>query len=120
LLLKEKAQTLNAETELWGIFKACFVGRIYIRHHLTDALREVGGHIGYETAPAFRRMGVGSAMLSQALPIAKSLGLSEVLMTCDDNNLASIKIIEKNGGILREKKQIAQGKPIKRYYWIVL
>ena len=115
-----KAGPIVQETELWGIANGTFVGSIAIRHELNDALRITGGNIGYDTVPRFRRKGYATAMLHQALPIAKTLGLSKVLLTCDDNNAASTRVIEKNGGKLAETKEIAQGQPKKRYYWIQL
>lgn len=108
------------QTELWAISGKDYVGRIAIRHKLNDDLKIMGGHIGYDTRPSYRGRGVGSAMLKQALPIAKSLGLSEVMLTCNDDNLASIRIIEKNGGELRERKLQTSEGPMKRYYWIKL
>ncbi len=106
-------------TEFWAVADGKFVGRIAIRHELNEALKIVGGHIGYDTAPSYRRLGVASQMLALCLPIAKKFGLSKVLLTCDDTNIASIKVIEKNGGTLSGKRQLEDGK-IKRYYWISL
>jgi predicted acetyltransferase len=59
-------------------------------------------------------------MLRQALPAARALGLTAVLLTCDDTNVASIRVIEKNGGALRETKTLDANRPPKRYYWISL
>ncbi len=108
------------ETSFWAIVDNQFAGRISLRHELTPALRIVGGHIGYDVSPLFRKQGVASEMLRKILPLAKTIGLIEVLLTCDDNNVGSIKAIEKNGGVLGETKKIAEGKPLKRYYWIPL
>ncbi len=108
------------ETSFWAIVDNQFAGRISLRHELTPALRIVGGHIGYDVSPLFRKKGVASEMLRKILPLAKTLGLIEVLLTCDDTNVGSIKAIEKNGGVLKETKKIAEGKPLKRYYWIPL
>jgi predicted acetyltransferase len=94
------------------------MGRISIRHELNDFLRAFGGHIGYDTVPSFRGRGIATEMLRQALPVARALGLTEVLITCDDTNAASIRVIEKNGGSLRETKVHDPSKPLKRYYWI--
>jgi predicted acetyltransferase len=116
----QRTAVLVPSTTLWADVNGEFAGRISIRHELTDALRKMGGHIGYDTAPSFRGRGVASQMLHLALPIAKKLGLSEVLLTCDDTNIASIKVIEKNGGVLEEIKFYEEGKPLKRYYWIDL
>jgi predicted acetyltransferase len=37
-------------------------------------------------------------MLKAALPIAREVGIDRVLITCDVDNVASRKVIEKNGG----------------------
>jgi len=108
------------KTHLWAIEDERFVGRISIHHHLTDALRLEGGHIGYDTVPSARGRGVATEMVRQALPVARALGLREVLVTCDDTNAASIRVIEKNGGQLRETKVLASSRPLKRHYWIDL
>ncbi len=107
-------------TELWAIVNSQFVGRLSIRHELNASLRQFGGHIGYDTRPSFRQRGIASEMLRLSLPIAKSLGIMSALLTCNDDNLASIKVIEKNGGKLQETKPQYEGGPMKRYYWIKL
>ncbi len=109
-----------AKTHLWAISGGSFVGRVAIHHALCDALRVSGGHIGYDTLPSLRGRGVASEMLRQALPVARGLGLGEVLLTCDDANAASIRVIERNGGALRDTRSPAPGRPLKRYYWISL
>jgi predicted acetyltransferase len=108
------------KTHLWAIAEEQFVGRISIHHELNDALRAEGGHIGYDTVPPFRGRGAAAEMLRQALPVARSLGLKEVLLTCDDTNAASIRVIERNGGSWRETKSLDANRPMKRYYWITL
>lgn len=108
------------ETELWAVLDGIYVGRISIRHKLNDDLQTMGGHIGYDTRPTYRGRGIASSMLKQALPIAKKLGITDALLTCNDSNVASIKIIEKNLGVLRETKPQYEGGPLKRYYWISL
>lgn len=113
-------ETRVPKTHLWAVAGEHFVGRISIHHELNDALRVEGGHIGYDTVPSFRGRGIATEMLRQALPVARALGLSEVLLTCDDTNAASIRVIEKNGGVLREKKAPGAGRPLKRYYEIAL
>ncbi|MSP59265.1 MAG: GNAT family N-acetyltransferase [Myxococcales bacterium] len=87
---------------------------------MRDALRVEGGHIGYDTVPSFRGRGVATEMLRQALPLARALGLTAVLITCDDTNAASIRVIEKNGGSLKERKALDASRPLKCYYFIAL
>lgn len=115
-----RTETLVPKTHLWAVTEEQFVGRISIHHELNDALRAEGGHVGYDTVPSFRGRGVATEMLRQALPFARALGLQEVLLTCDDTNAASIRVIERNGGTLRETKALAANRPSKRYYWIAL
>ena len=115
-----KDDILVPETELWAMMNDEYVGRISIRHRLSDSLREFGGNIGYDTVPSYRGIGVATQMLAKALPVARELGLSQVLLTCDDDNQASIRVIEKNGGVLKEIKIYQPLKSLKRYYWIDL
>lgn len=115
-----RSETSVPKTHRWAVSDDVFVGRISIHHELNDALRISGGHIGYDTVPSLRGRGVATAMLGQALPLARALGLTAVLLTCDDTNAASIRVIERNGGALRETRALEAGKPLKRYYWITL
>jgi predicted acetyltransferase len=94
------------------------IGAINIRHYLNDYLLSYGGHIGYGIRPTQRKKGYAVQMLSMALPIAKELGIEKALLTCDKENIASAKTIQKNGGIL-ENEVIEEGKMIQRY-WIDL
>lgn len=97
-----------------------FIGRVSIRHELTERLREIGGHIGYEIRPSKRRQGYGTLILSLALNEARSLGLRRALITCDETNVGSRKIIEYNGGVLENKVSQGEGKPNKLRFWIEL
>lgn len=85
-------------TTLWWAEGGQMLGRLAIRHRLTPALEKAGGHIGYDVRPSARRRGHATAMLAAALPVAASLGIARALLTCDDTNTASQRVIEKNGG----------------------
>lgn len=95
------------------------VGRVSIRHQLNGFLLQWGGHIGYGVRPAFRRRGYATTILKLSLGIAHQLGLEQVLVTCDDTNIASATVIERCGGRLED---IVPGEaadcPPKRRYWI--
>lgn len=78
------------------------VGRISLRHSLTPWLLAVGGHIGYSVRPSARRSGHATAALGLMLPIAAERGIDPVLVTCDDDNVGSRKVIEANGGVLED------------------
>lgn len=119
-LLAQAKEGAPPKTQLWAIVDERFAGRIGIHHALTDALRREGGHVGYDTVPSFRRRGVATAMLRAALPVARELGLDEVLMTCDDTNAGSIRVIEANGGVLRATTVLDPARPAKRYYTLAI
>jgi predicted acetyltransferase len=90
-------------TNLWWVEGEEYLGRIAIRHRLTDGLRRVGGHVGYDVRRSRRREGHATAMLAAALPVAHRLGIDPALVTCDIDNVASRKVIEANGGVLENE-----------------
>ena len=105
----------------WLIDKGQFIGRVGVRHKLNKRLRDFGGHIGYAIRPSKRKKGYGTQILKLALLKAKKLGLKQVMITCDEFNIASRKIIESNGGKLKEKVKSKESKNgILRKYWIKL
>lgn len=83
--------------------KELFIGEVSIRHHLNDALMQYGGHIGYGIRYSEWGHGYGTRLLNLALMKAKEMGISYPMITCDDDNIASAKVIEKNGFILFDK-----------------
>jgi predicted acetyltransferase len=93
------------------------VGRVSIRHELNEFLTNEGGHIGYAVRPAYRRRGYATEILRQALIIARAEGVDRVLVTCDEHNSASAKIIERMGGALEDVRMGSDG-IAKRRYWI--
>ena len=86
-----------------------FVGAINLRW-LEDARGRaiealpphVLGHVGYSIRPAFAGNGYGTAALAAMLEQAGEIGLPRLVVICDATNLASRRIIEKNGGRLVE------------------
>jgi len=111
---------LVPSSEFWLVRGRRILGRISVRHRLNANLEIEGGHIGYDVRPSERRKGYGSLMLELALEEARTIGLKRVLITCDTDNIASAKIIEKNGGIF-ERHDISpmSGKQLNQY-WIEL
>jgi predicted acetyltransferase len=94
------------------------VGRSSIRHALTEFLEREGGHIGYSVLRAHRRRGYATEILRQSLIIARAAGIDRVLVTCDDDNVGSIAVIEACGGRLEDVvESAARGTRIRRY-WI--
>jgi predicted acetyltransferase len=106
-------------TFLFAFVEMRIVGRVSIRHSLNAFLWRVGGHIGYVVVPEFRRRGYATTILRLSIQIGREkLGIKRILVTCDDDNIGSIRTIEKNGGIL---ENIISGPDLdkpKRRYWI--
>lgn len=108
-------------TMFWLIDNGEFIGRIQIRHELTEYLSKRGGHIGYYIRPTKRKMGYGKKILEMALTEAKKLGFEKVLLSCNDDNAGSWKIIEANGGVLENIiEPEKEGEKKKRRYWITI
>ncbi len=99
-------------TTLWWVDGTAYLGRIAIRHQLTQHLLDYGGHIGYDIRPSARRRGHATAMLNRTLPVAAGLGINPALITCDEDNIGSRKVIESNGGRLEDQRGI------KLRYWV--
>jgi predicted acetyltransferase len=95
------------------------VGRTSIRHRLNARLERIGGHIGYAVVPEFRGRGYATEILRQSLAMAKDrLGISRAMVTCDDDNAASRRVIEKCGGVLQDVISGPDLRAPKRRYWI--
>ncbi|MEJ3659177.1 GNAT family N-acetyltransferase [Actinomycetes bacterium KLBMP 9759] len=92
-------------TSWWWVEGTEYLGRIAVRHELTDALRESGGHIGYDVRASARRRGHATAMLRAVLPLARELGVRPAaLLTTDVTNIGSRAVIEACGGTLQDDR----------------
>lgn len=79
------------------------VGMGNLRHMLTAALKNAGGHIGYAISPKHRGKGYGKVLLKLLLQEAKKLDIDKVLITVNINNIASQKVALANGGVITNK-----------------
>lgn len=96
------------------------VGVFSLKFELTQFLLDFGGHIGYAVRAKRRKRGLATRMLKQGLDIARELGFEKVLLVCDDDNLASERVIIKNGGAYENRLfDPDEGVYVKRY-WIAL
>nr|WP_255669829.1 GNAT family N-acetyltransferase [Aeromicrobium wangtongii] len=108
-----------AHAELVAEVDGEVVGRSSIRWELNDFLRRLGGHIGYAVRPAHRRQGYATEILRQSVQILRDRGVHRILVTCDDDNLASARVIEANGGVLEAVvPHDDPDEPPRRRYWI--
>jgi predicted acetyltransferase len=88
------------------------VGFLALRHELNAWLLEEGGHIGYSVRPSRRLEGHATRALALAVRRAAELGIDKALVTCDEDNVASARTIEHNGGVYEDTRNG------KRRYWI--
>nr|WP_258102448.1 GNAT family N-acetyltransferase [Vibrio campbellii] len=71
------------------------LGSIRVREGNNDYLENVIGHIGYETAPDVQGKGIATLMLNW---VKTEIIKDFAIVTCDVNNTASRRVIEKAGG----------------------
>jgi predicted acetyltransferase len=111
-----------AQLDLWLVEGERFLGMASLRPELNKHLEKRGGNIGYAVRASERRKGYGNLILKLTLEHIRELGLGleKVLVTCHDENLGSIRIIEKNGGVLQDKVKIPGLAVPERRYWIEL
>ena len=94
------------------------VGMIDIRHYLNEYLTQIGGNIGYSVRKTERNKGYAKQMLKLALEKCKELKIKKVLITCDEDNIASEKVILSANAKLEDIRNI-DGENKKRF-WIEL
>ena len=107
---------------LFWITDGEFAGSINLRfQHGTEKLPPyVSGHVGYGVVPWKRRRGYATRALALLLPIARAEGLARVLVTCDDGNIASRKVILANGGAFAGTAPDPVTGATKLLFWIAL
>lgn len=111
------------ETLLWYADGEAFLGSVQLRYRLTPLLEQWGGHVGYAVRPSARGRGYASAMVAGMLDHVRTHHpeLTRVMLTVAESNTASIRVIEKNGGVLTDRMAHPwhQGE-MGRRYWIEL
>lgn len=121
----KKAQTIpqhdnySTMTIYYAFMDGEIAGQIHCRWQVEKGnLSSIGGYIGYMTAPSYRGQGVMTALLSFALRQYRSRGFSQVLITADERNTPSRKLIEKCGG--RLENFVTTDNVTFSRYWITL
>jgi predicted acetyltransferase len=107
-------------SQFWLVQDNRILGSSRLRHELTVELEHEGGHIGYVIRPSARGRGLGTILLRLTLERAAARGLDRVRITCDADNIASIRVVEKNGGVFHAEVRSRNRATLIRQYWIPL
>lgn len=94
------------------------LGSARLRHWLTERTYRIGGHIGYDIRPDLRGRGLGTLQLRLVLEQAAWRGMARVLLTVEESNTASMRVLAKCGA--REDRAILRRGVRHRRYWIWL
>lgn len=104
ITLNTSPQTVNENWVVTDTFFAVrisddkIVGIIDLRHTLNDFLKDLG-NCGYSVRPSERKKGYATEMLYLLLQAAREAGMKELHISVEKENTASIKVIQKNGGM---------------------
>ena len=60
------------------------------------------GNVGYEVDEPHRGHGYAATALEMVFPLAKAHGMDHLIVSCDEDNIASYRTIERCGGTLLE------------------
>lgn len=83
-----------------------------------DEILAANGHIGYNVRPSARNRGVATRMLALVLERARAAGLKRVMLPVENENPASVRVIERNGGRLTRRVADTHGGNLVSVYWI--
>jgi predicted acetyltransferase len=106
--------------DFWLMKDELWIGLLTLRVQLNEELLHSGGHIGYVIRPSQRRRGYGTTLLRLGLEQARARGLQRVLLTCNETNTGSRRMIETNGGQFENAVVVAGQQDKKLRYWITL
>jgi predicted acetyltransferase len=104
-------------TYRWIVEDDRVLGGIALRHGDSEYVRWAG-NVGYGIRPSARRRGLATFAVSRMLDEARALGLERVLLVCAVDNVASVRTIERCGGVFEGIRDTKLG-PARRY-WIDL
>ncbi len=110
---------MKPTTVFWIVNNNNIVGSMNLRHELSEFTYYTIGHIGYYISSINRNKGYATNALKLAKEFYKTIGVKRLLLICEDDNVASKKVIQNNGGVLETSMQSFSGKTLERY-WIDL
>ncbi len=82
------------------------VGEFRLRHNLTPTLENGSGHVGQFIKKEYRGRGYCTEGLRLLIEEARKIvPEDELYMHCNSDNLASLKVMLKNGGVIHHKNE---------------
>lgn len=94
----------QTEYFLWD--NETIVGLFRLRHYLNDFLKNHAGHIGYYIGKQYRANGYATAGLKQLIQKAwQIIPEDEIYMSVNKNNIASLKVQQKNGAYIHHEDE---------------
>ncbi len=101
--------------------KGIVLGEIRFRPNIEPPYERYSGHIAYNIRPSQRGKGYATRQLELVLQEARKLCLPFVTLTVENENPASVRVIQKNGGKLLREVENPLGVRVKEYdgKWVV-
>ena len=91
------------------------LGLINLRIGSTPHIERYAGHIGYGVHPAHRGHRYAARSVALLLPLARTLGIDPLWITCDPDNAASRRSLELAGAELMEIVDVPEDCGIRKY-----
>lgn len=117
----------NVPTEGWGrsnLYLVCcndhLIGLLNVRYEMSDEFQRTYGNIGYGVRPSARGLGFATEMLRYALKKCESHGMKYAIVGCIEDNVASQKVMVKNGGQLIHRGPGYKKDAVNLYYKFTL
>ncbi|MBQ7567029.1 MAG: GNAT family N-acetyltransferase [Oscillospiraceae bacterium] len=102
----------------WAVDGDRFIGEFQFRPEFSRKVLHELGNVGYAVRPTEQGKGYGTEILRRGLELARSRGMTRVLLTIDERNAASLRVCEKLGGVWDDTVRV-RGARMRRY-WIAL
>ena len=108
-------------TTLFLVDEDRILGIANLRHRLTEPLRGFGGHVGFSVRPSERCKGHATRLLEGVKGYVRdNLEIERLLVTCEPEDVASARVIEKCGGVFEDESFYEPLERAVRRYWISL
>lgn len=88
---------------------------IRLNPEVDEDIYKFSGHIMYGVVPSKRKLGYGNKICKMLIEKMVAMGYDEIIITCNDNNIGSKKIIINNGGEFIESVNYNGNTIIDRY-----